>query len=155
MALKPDRFEDFVITDYFMNEVAEAGVVVVFDLTTSGVGASLDDANAKVKLPDVANGSGERPAGVLVGDVVNKDLTQTHLNQYKREQQVGGKVGVAREATILTNMITSGQTPSPGLPAYFTTDGLFNTTSTNSTRIGTFLSAKDTDGYAKVRVNLA
>lgn len=156
MALHVDRLENFVVTDFFMNEVAEAGSVVVFDTTTTGVGSSLDDSNAVVKLPDNANGSGELPAGILVGDVVNKDLTQTHLNQHKRESQVGGKVGLVRGGSdyITTNMIHTGATPSQGATAYFDANGLLHTTSTNSTKIGTFLSGKDSDGYAKVHVQL-
>ncbi len=156
MALKPDRYEDFVHTEYFMNETGEAGSVVIFDVSgTTGVGAALDDSNSKVILPNVANGSGESPAGVLMGDVVNKDLTQTHLNQHKRESQVGGKVGILRQGTITTNRLASGLVPVPGEAAYFTQEGVLTVTSTNSTRIGTFLSGKDSDGYAKVQVNLA
>lgn len=152
MALKPDRFEEFVDTNFFMNEVAEQGVLVVYDTSSTGVGAMLDDVNAAVKLPDVENGSGEYPAGILVGDVVNKDLTQTHLNQHKRESQIGGKVGLLREMEVTTNMISG--TPGPGLPAYFTVGGLLTTVATNSTRVGTWKGGKDADGYAKLLVNI-
>ena len=154
MALLPTRREDYTTTDYFMTEVAEAGAVVCFG-ATSGVGSSLDDVNAVVRLPNNANGSGESPVGVLLGDVVNKDLTQTHLNQYKREIQVGGKVGLMRRGEVVTNMIHTGTTPVVGAAVYFTTDGLLASTSTNSTRIGTWLSAKDPNGYAKISVNIA
>lgn len=157
MALKPDRFESFVNTEFFMNETGEAGSVVVFDTSApSGVGASLDDVNGVVKLPDNQDGSGEAPAGILVGDVVNKDLTQTHLNQHKRESQIGGKVGIIRDGSIVTNRIASGVSPKAGDPAYFTTEGVFKTTDPDSvgTRVGTFLSGKDSDGYAKVDVDL-
>ena len=154
MALTPDRFEDLSLIEYFMNEVAEAGTVVVFDTTTTGLGAALDDVNSKVKVSAVVNGSGEAPAGLLLGDVVNKDLTTTHLNQHKRETQVGGKVGILRRGVVTTNMITVSQTPKAGDGAYFTSGGRINTSGTNSTRLGTFLSAKDANGNAKVYVNL-
>ena len=154
MALRPDREPAYIDTTFFMNETGEAGLVVVYDTSASGVGTALDDANAKVKLPDNGNGSGEVPAGILVGDVVNKDLTRTHLNAHKRESQVGGKVGVRRDGHITTNMIETGVTPTVGDSAYFTLNGRINTTSTNSTKIGTFLTAKDSDGYAKIDINI-
>lgn len=153
MALKGDRYEPFIHTDYFMNETAEAGTIVVFT-SSSGVGTMLDDANATVELSNVLNGSGEFPAGLLTCDVVNKDLTQTHLNQYNpREVQVGGKVGVARKGQFTTNML-DGSNPVAGRPAYFTNSGLISATSTNSTRIGTFMGDKDADGYIKIDINL-
>lgn len=154
MALLGDRFEGWVSTDFFMNEVAEPGVVVVYDLTATGVGASLDDANAKVKLPDNANGSGEKPAGILVGEVVNLDLTKFHLNVYKRQGQIGGKVGVLTDGEVTTNMIASGVVPSPGTDVYFTTDGLLHNTTTNSTKVGRWVSGKNSEGYAKVRISI-
>lgn len=153
MALGPDRYEDFVHVEFSMNEVAEAGSLVVFDTSTEGVGAMMDDANAVVKLPDVVNGSGETPAGVLMGDVVNKDLSQTHLNhQDPRETQVGGKVGILRQGQVTTSMISGD--PGVGDDAYFTVGGLFTTVSTNSTKVGTWLGAKDADGKAKLQVNI-
>jgi hypothetical protein len=156
MALKPDRYEDWVITDFYMNEVAEAGVLVVFDTGTSGLGANLDDVNAKVKLPDNAAGSGELPAGILMGNVVNLDLTRTHLNPYNRDAQVGSKVGVVRfGSSVTTNKLASGVNPTVGQAAYFTTNGELTVTALNSTRIGTWFSSKDADGYAKLQVHLA
>lgn len=140
--------------DYFMNATGEAGSVVKFVTSVSGVGASFDDPNAQVALPAVANGSGEAPAGLLLCDVVNKDLSQTHLNQHKREVNIGGKVGIMRRGVLVTNRIEPTVLPVPGQAAYFTTNGLLNVTSTNSTRIGTWLSGKNSDGYAKLSVNL-
>lgn len=156
MALKGDRnYNDGVDISFFMNETAERGIVVVHDDSVgSGSGAAMDQATAAVKKPDVANGSGERPFGVLLCDVVNYDLTRQHINWHKDEVQVGGKVPVVRHGVVVTNMIESGVTPQPGAAAYFTTDGELNSTSTNSTRIGTWLSTKDADGYAKLEVNM-
>lgn len=156
MALKGDRYENWLYTEFFMNETGEAGSVVVFDTTLTGLGSALDDSRSRVKLPDVAAGSGEVPAGILMCDVVNKDLLHTHLNEQKREVQVGGKVAFARNGdTVVTNRIGSGVTPKAGSPAYFTVEGVLTMTSTNSTRIGTFLSGVNADGYAKLIVNVA
>lgn len=158
MALLPYRTEvgngATVITDCFMNETAEAGVLVIYDTATTGVGSANDDPNVRVKLGTVHNGSGERPAGILLMDVVNKDLSTTHLNQYKRETQIGGKVAIAQRGTFVTNMISGGESPTPGQPAYFTRNGIFSTTSTNSTRVGTFMQGRNADGYAKINLTI-
>lgn len=154
MALKPDRIESHTDISFFMNEVAERGVIVVHDRTTSGLGASMDDADNVVKLPDVANGSGEYPAGLLLNDVVNIDQTRQHINWHKDEMQVGGKVTLLRQGQVVTNKVASGVTPAPGDKAYFTTAGELETTATNSTQVGRFLSSLDADGYVKVEINI-
>lgn len=140
--------------DYFMNTTGEAGSIVKHVTSTSGVGQASDDPNSLVTLPIVANGSGEVPAGLLLCDVVNKDLSQTHLNIHKREVNIGGKVGIGRRGVWVTNRIVPSEFPTPGQSAYFGLNGLLSTTSTNSTRVGNFLSGKSADGYAKVSINL-
>lgn len=150
MALKGDRWDTFLYTDYFMNVTGEAGSALVYDLSTSGVGSALDDTNAKVKLPTVAGASGEVFAGILMGDVVNKDLTQTHLNAHKRETQVGGKVGRQTDGFVVTNRIVGN--PDVGDTAYPTIHGKFTNTQLNagSVAVGKFGGAKDSDGYVKI-----
>lgn len=163
MALLADRNELIdVDISHFMNETAEPGVLVVYDTSSSGVGAAMDDSGAVVKLPDVVSGSGEGPAGILLDNVVNIDQTRQHLNQHKREVQIGGKVTVLRKGTVVTNMIESGYHPVPGAAAFFTTNGLLNGTSvvTDSnpdvaaTQIGRWGGSKNSDGYAKLHVNI-
>ena len=119
MALKPDRSIVGNQTDisYFYNSTAEKGEVLVF--STAGSGAAMDDANAVVARP-TASPSGQIFAGILLNDVVNKDLTQTHLNYNKDEVQQGGKVTLLRApAVIVTDMIESGQSPTIGQRLYF------------------------------------
>lgn len=156
MALKPDRYEPFIDVLYFMNETGAAGLVVVHDTTTPASGAALDDAGMLVKLPDVLLASGEYPVGMLMGDVVNLDLTRTHLNAHKRESQVGGKVGVARNGSFVTNQISGS--PSAGQDAYFTIGGFLtgNTSAptSGSKKVGVWRSSKDSDGYARVDINI-
>jgi hypothetical protein len=151
MALKPDRIESHTDISYFMNVVGERGGVVVHG--TSGAGASMDDASALVAYPTGVV-SGTKPAGVLLNDVVNLDLTRQHLNWHKDEMQVGGKVTLLRQGQVTTNMVASGQSPSAGGDAYYDGNGLFTTVSTNSTKVGRFLSSKDSDGYVKVDINI-
>lgn len=150
--------------DYFMNGTGEAGSIVKYVTTTTGVGAAFDDANALVALPTALNGTGERPAGMLLCDVVNKDLSQTHTNAHKREVNVGGKVGFARKGVFVTNRLIAGYNPAPGDVAYFTAAGLLSNTAVVTyangdaigvtNKVGTFLSAKNSDGYVKVAIDL-
>ena len=152
MALKPGRkHTDGTDISYFMNEVAERGRVVIFDnASVSGLGEAMDDSNALVAMPTGMNGS---PAGVLMNDVVNLDLTRQHLNQHQDEVQINGKVALLRKGYCVTNCIATGQSPTGGSAAHYTTSGEFTTTTT-SPRVGQFMSAKDSDGYAKVEISV-
>jgi hypothetical protein len=152
MALKPDRIELLTDVSFFMASTAERGGVVSVVTATSGVGVSMDDGNAVVAYAAVA--SGAKPVGILLNDVVNLDLTRQHINWHKDETQVGGKVTLLRVGQVTTNQLVAGTTPSAGADAYVGVSGLIGTSSTNAVKIGQFLSAKDTDGYAKVSVNL-
>lgn len=151
MALKSDRIELLTDISFFMTTTAERGGVVCAD--TSGSGVSMDDANAVVKY--AATVSGSKPVGVLLNDVVDLDLTRQHINWHKDEMQKGGKVTLLRVGQVTTNMLVSGITPGAGTPAYVGANGLIGTSSTNAVQIGSFLSGKDADGYAKVSVNIA
>lgn len=151
MALKPTRITphggDSIA--YFLQEVAERGKVVIWDTTSTGLG-NLDDPNAVVKIPTNASGT---PVGVLMNDMVNLDLTRTHLNQHKDEVQLNGKVTVLKNGTIQTNQLKTGDSPVAGDPAHFTAAGEFTVT-TSSAKVGTFTSAPDADGYVTVDVRL-
>lgn len=150
MALKPDRVEHLTDISYFKADAtAERGGIVVHD--TGGSGAAMDDALAKVK--DVAAYT-DKPAGLLLNDVVNKDLKQTHLNQYKDEVQLGGKVTLLRRGTVVTDRVSG--TPVVGEAAHFALDGRLTTASQQNTsaQVGRWLSVKDKDGFAKVEINI-
>lgn len=151
MALKPDRIESYTDISFFMNSTGDRGGVVVHN--TTGVGASMDDAGATVGYP-VGTPSGTVPAGVLLNDVRNYDLTRTHINWHKDEVQVGGKVTLLRRGQVTTNVVAPGVTPSAGTNAYYDGLGRFTTNATNSTKVGRFLSGLDSDGYVKVDVNI-
>jgi hypothetical protein len=98
--------------------------------------------------------------GLLLGDMVDKDLTQTHLNQYKNETQKSGKVTLLTDGWVTTNRIYPGVSPAGGNIAYLGNSGLLtNTVSTNGGTadtpvVGRFVSSKDEDGYAKVYIKL-
>ena len=148
MALKPDRIEVLTDVSFFMNTTGVRGGVV--SAVTSGSGVSMDDANGVVAYAAVA--SGALPIGVLLNDVVNYDLTRQHINWHKDEVQLGGKVTLLRVGQVTTNMVAG--TPSAGSGAYVGANGLISTVSTNAVKIGSFLSSVDSDGYAKVSVNI-
>ena len=101
MALKPDRIEFLTDISNFMNTTAERGGVVSF--LSSGVGASMDDGNAVVGYATLS--SGTVPAGILLNDVVNYDLTKQHINWMKDEMQVGGNVTLLNIGQVTTDMV--------------------------------------------------
>lgn len=150
MALKPDRhiLQDDI--SFFMNETGNRGGIVVF--STFGSGASMDDTNAKVAYPG-ATVSGTVPAGLLLNDVVDYDLTKQHRNFYQDQVQKGQKVAIMTKGWVVTNNITG--TPAVGSSAYYDLNGNLGPDSpANGTQVGRFLSAKDADGYAKVQIDL-
>jgi hypothetical protein len=154
MALKSDRYEFQTDISFFYNEgVATRGGVVVHD--TAGSGAAMDQGVNLVKYAAVT--ASNVPVGILLNDVVNKDLTRTHLNQHKDEVQKGGKVTVLRKGYVVTSNVTG--TPAAGAPAYacHVNAGNLRGDSPGSSGVllvGRFLTSKDEDGYAKVEVNL-
>ena len=155
MALKADRYELQTDISFFYNEgAATRGCLVVHDSTTAS-GAAMDQGVNLVKKAAVIPAN--IPVGILMNDVVDKDLTRTHLNQHKDEVQKGGKVTVLRKGWVVTNAITG--TPSVGDVAFADHITAGNITSVNVNNsgvhiVGRFMSDKDEDGYAKVEVNL-
>lgn len=149
MALKPDRIElpDGSRIKFFMNEVAERGGIVNLD---SPGGEGMDDPGATVSLPAGASGN---PAGVLMNDVVDLNLTRQHINWHKDEVQVGNKVDIIKRGYVRTNLLKSGDTPVAGDPAHYDTGGEFTTTAT-SDQVGRFASGVDAEGYVEVEVNV-
>jgi hypothetical protein len=151
MALKGDRYEGETVLAFFMNEVAERGGVA--SLLTAGSGAALDQSASKVTY--AADPSGAVPIGVLLNDMVNKDLTRTHLNFHKNEVQIGGKVTLLKKGWVDTNSIDPGVTIAGGDPAYVGPSGLFsNVQAEGAFLVGSWDASVDEDGYARVNVNL-
>lgn len=160
MALKADRYEESTDISHFYNEgTATRGGVVVLDAASiaGASGAALDQGENLVKYAACTAGT-EVPVGILLNDVVNKDLTRTHLNQFKDEVQKGGKVTIMTRGWVVTSNVTG--TPKAGDVAYASeTAGEISAEAADATAsgnlaIGRFMSRKDADGYAKVYVNL-
>lgn len=166
MALKGDRniWADGYNLDFFMNVTGEAGIIVTH--STAGSGASMDDGSATVVIP-TGGASGTDPAGLLLCDVVNLDLTRQHLNDHKPEVQKGSKVPLLRHGWVVTNMIKAGDNPTAGNDAFYHSDGTLSVTNpmagATSTdqgvnymrqKVGKFLSSEDADGYCKVDIQI-
>jgi hypothetical protein len=150
MALKADRIEAYTDISFFCNTLSERGGIAVH--VTGGSGVAMDDSNAVVAYS--SNQSGTLPAGLLLNDVVNYDLTRQHINWHRDEVQVGSKVTLLRQGQVTTNMLVSGVAPTVGADAYYGVNGLLTTVSTNSVKVGRFLGSKDADGYVKVDINI-
>ncbi len=163
MSLKGDRYEQYTDISYFMNEVATRGGIV--SLSTVGSGAALDQSAALVTY--AAGSTGSKPAGMLMGDMVNYDLTRQHINFQRDEVQMGGKVRLLKKGWAVTNNIVG--TPAVGDDAVLTSSGsvlpvnVVNAAASNYSaspnyalrpKVGYFGSAKDEDGYAKLYVDL-
>jgi hypothetical protein len=149
MALKPDRVESQVDISFFMNTSETRGGVAT--LSTGGSGVAMDDSAAVVSY--AATASGKVPMGVLLNDVVDIDLTRQHINYHKDEVSVGSKVALLRAGQVTTNSIDG--TPTAGDKAYVGVSGLItDTAAAGAYQVGTFLSSKDADNYAKVSINI-
>ncbi len=157
MALKGDRYLAITEISMFMDQVAEAGGVVV--MKTAGSGAALDQQAAEVEYK--ADPSGTYPMGVLMNDMVNKDLTRTHLNFHNQEHQKGSKVPLTRDGWVVTNMFYAPtgvlHVPTAAAKAYLGPSGTLTKypgANLEYPAVGRFESTLDEDGYAKVYIKL-
>jgi len=129
-------------------------------MKTAGSGIAMDQSEAEVEYKVSASGSA--PLGLLLNDMVNKDLTQTHMNFHKNEMQKGGKVTVLLEGYAVTNMIQAGVTPAMGQRAYVGISGNLavaavsddSSATQSAIAVGRFLSTKDENGYCKVYIKM-
>ena len=157
MSLKPHREELNTDISYFYRsgDVTRGGILSLDNQNASGT--ALDNAYNRVKYQTA--GSGVVPVGLLLNDVVNKNLTRTHINWYKDEVPLHGKCTVLRKGWVLTNNITGD--PSPGDVAYLDDNVAGNVAAAADTthagdsdfRVGRFTTGKDVDGYARLEVN--
>lgn len=152
MALKPYRKVLDSLPNFYFNEVSEPGIVTVFS-GNGGSGAFTDQAGGKVVVPNGAGGpSGTKPAGILMEESVDVDITRYELNQHRLQDVIGAKYWLLTKGVIVTDKVTG--TPTAGQDAYYTTGGIFTTTTTNSTKVGRFLGQKDNDGFIMVDINI-
>lgn len=154
MALKMDRQVDAVDIGFYLNEVAERGVIV--SASAAGSGVALDSPFNVATVAAVASGS--RPIGLLMNDFVNVDQTRTKVNWFKDQSQIGNKCTILTKGWVVTNKVNgtvNGQdkavldasgfmkAAAPGSP-----DSVVNPI------VGRFRSKLSEDGYAKVYIDL-
>jgi len=158
MALKADRSVEATDISFFYDAgTATRGGVVCLTTNNEASGAAMDQGANLVAYKTGA--STDTPAGVLLNDVVNKDLTRTHINQHKDEVQKGGKVTVMTRGWVVTSNITGN--PVAGDLAFVDTatagnvvPGPVHPDNSGHLMVGRFMTNQDADGYAKLFVNL-
>jgi hypothetical protein len=161
MALKPGR--ETIATDisYFINSITgpdttrmERGGIVCALTSTPGSGEAMDASAQAVEY--ATNPSGRKAIGLLVNDFVNIDLSRQQLNQYKDEAQIGMKCTLLRKGWVVTNKLEpTAATGSIPATAYCGSSGnLTQTATTGYPIVGQFMSLRDSDGYAKVFIDL-
>ena len=154
MALKGERTQLFDEIRYFCNDVTERGVFLAHS-GSGGSGVSYDQTLDLVYLPGTGSTSGLKPAGLLLNDIVDVDLTKYRLNMYKDEVKKGGKVHLLVKGRVFTNALKAGDTPSAGLPAYLAPTGFVTTTSgTGIAQVGTFRDRKDANNFVLLDVDV-
>lgn len=157
MALKPDRQIDAYELGFFLDDVQSKGVFVCYGTIGSGVAM---DSSRNVAVV-AANSSGARPIGVLLNDFVNIDRTRQSLNWHKDQHASGDKCTIGVRGWVVTDQITG--TPTVGQLAVLSSSGTVTGVTAGATSynqaanalIGTFVSSKDENGFAKIRFNLS
>lgn len=146
MALGPNRQQFETRIRYAMNQVAERGGIVCAS-TTAG----------EVQYAATPTGTSVLPLGILLDDV--EDLNYDRHPEYLQRNvvDVGSMVGIANRGEYQTNLISG--TPTQGQAAYLHQSGYVSPTQLSdgvnpAPRVGTFLTAKDANGYATVYVDL-
>ena len=154
MALKMDRQVDAVELGYFLNEVAERGVVV--SAATAGSGIAMDSPINVATVAAVA--TNRRPLGVLMNDFVDIDRTRTPLNWMKDQHAVGDKCTILTKGWIVTNKVL-GAASGTGHAVLAESGNIrevaYGTAETSAApRVGRFRSGKSEEGFAKVYIDL-
>ena len=153
MGLKPLRNNLQTDNSFFSNAVSTKGGIA--SIVTVGSGQAMDQANA-VAAYQIAQ-SGAVPLGILLEDVVDEDLTDKSQNYAKTAVQKGGKLTYAYQGIVETNMIASNITVAAKDIAYLAGSGMLTNVNSgviNTPKVGKFLSTKDEDGYAKLKIEL-
>lgn len=162
-ALKPDRNYNpaDLVTYYSMFETGTRGRIVFQSTGFYPQGVGLDDGQQRCYYVN-ANSSGFKPVGLLLNDVVNLDLTRTHINFHKDEVQVGQPVTVAKKGEFVTDGWGPGQASGTSLtlPAtvYAGPSGFLYTSagyaSSGWTAVGHALSYVDSQNFARIRLDI-
>jgi hypothetical protein len=161
MSLKGDRVEtQFVDVSMFGNSIMTRGGVVSY--STFGSGAAMDQSAALVAY--AANSSGAAPKGILLEDMVSYDLTRQHINWYRDEVQIGGKLAIGYKGYWVTSNISTTSLAVGDYAVLGSSGTIYNVSLASEAngswnkalnpKVGRFMSLADEDGYAKVEIDL-
>lgn len=157
MALRPWRRVEATTIEYTVAAATERGGVLV---ASSGQAAAY---NTSITPSSVV------PIGVLLEDIESMNF-MTHPQYYQRNvSDLGSKVGILTKGEVETDMLDTlaENHIDAGKKAYLANSGLITTEEfapgvvgsnpeqgTSGVYIGRFLSTVDSDGFAKVRIDL-
>jgi len=157
MALREWRRVEATTIEYVVNTAHERGGVLS---ATSGQIAAYDTS---------VTPSSVVPIGILLEDIESMNF-MTHPQYYQRNvSDLGSKVGIATKGEFETDMIEPAAEAyiDAGKKAYLTESGYFtiqelapgnvgvpSEAGQSGVQVGRFLSTVDSDGYARVRIDL-
>jgi hypothetical protein len=157
MALKPGRTNSTNTEIRFVSSTsttAEAGQI----LTYSTAGSGQLTLGTRPILVKSTNPSGQKPAGMVMHDIISLDETVTHRNWHKYVQKQGEAVEIAKKESYTTNSYVG--VPTAGATAYLGSSGLLCVTPSvtgglvANPIVGEFEGVADEDGYVSVRIEL-
>jgi len=139
---------------YVLNRAAEPGTLVVAS-GTAGLVDIMGGSAAEV------GASGTYPIGVLL----NTREAFNYAKEWERTQydtdDIGTVVTLLRRGELDTNLVIAngGVAIAPGQPAFLAPDGSIGNANlavdaSDDQRVGQFMTAVDSDGYARVRIEL-
>lgn len=150
MALKGKRQMFAETAEFRLDAVAERGYFVMLDSSNEGY-VKVVDSNVTRHTPII---------GCLLNDVIADASTTAPQNFQKAfEVWVGDKVPVLEAGRILTDAVYDGGATAiaAGARAYVNASGVLATASgfgaLGYREVGVFETARDSDGYARVRFN--
>lgn len=139
---------------YILDRAAEPGTLCV----ASGVEGKVDIAGGTAAE---VGASGVHPIGVLLNTREEFNYAkETERVQYDTDD-IGTVVALLRDGELDTNLVVAnaGIPIAPGQPAYLAPNGLIGNANLSALgdsaqRVGQFMEAVDSDGFARVRIEL-
>jgi hypothetical protein len=118
--------------------------------TSRGTLVTYDTANdGFVRVPGASPAFDDKVVGLLMHDVVDKDLNAVPENRQKIEVPLSGFVYLAKEGEVGTDQIAAGAVFGAGSGVFLGANGTVTNVSTNE-RVGTALAAEDAQGFVDV-----
>lgn len=158
MALKPDRDIYVDDMDYTCDTAAEAGQVLILK-SSQGTGHAVGRGINEAAPQGTIQGTGTPASGTIPVGILGTDVEDIDQSKYQRATQrvtavKGENVYLIKSGKILTNMISG--TPAPGDKAYLAANSKLSPTQSNSIpALGEFITSKDSNGFAWVRITMA